>query len=59
MILIHIQMADNSFDNFNMFFYFKEVVVIIFIGRIFEILFQFWNVKRAAKPYLTTGLVIF
>ena len=37
----------------------KEVVVIIFIGRIFEILFQFWNLKRAAKLLSNQGLVIF
>ena len=37
----------------------KEVVVIIFIGRIFDILFQFWNLKRAAKLLFDQGLVIF
>ena len=37
----------------------KEVVVIIFIGRSFEILFQFWNLKGPAKLLSDQGFVIF
>ena len=38
---------------------FKEVVVIFFIGRIFEIVFQLNNLKSPTKLLYDQGLVIF